>query len=52
MTFEEAVMTSEGYPPERNYCLVPDCNEQPEVDGELCRTHEQEELEAASKAKE
>lgn len=25
-----------------NYCLVPDCDEQPEVDGELCRTHEQE----------
>ncbi len=32
---------------ERNYCMVPDCDEQPEVNGELCRTHESETLSAA-----
>ncbi len=24
--------------------MVPDCDEQPEIDGELCRTHEAEDM--------
>ena len=27
----------------RNYCLDPYCDEEPEVKGELCRTHQDEE---------